>query len=75
MAKATKTTLGYRRFFVQARRRALKRLRNGMDLGWSSSRSRDELHRKLGSGPADSSNAQRPLDARLSDETTEDQRE
>ena len=32
--------------FVQARGRALTRLRNGMDLSWSPARSRDELHTK-----------------------------
>ena len=36
-----------RRYFVQARRRALKRLRNGLDLQWAPAASRDELHRRL----------------------------
>jgi hypothetical protein len=35
-----------RRQFVQARRRALKRLRNGLDLQWTPATSRDELHRR-----------------------------
>ena len=30
--------------FTQARERALARLREGIDLGWSVARSRDELH-------------------------------
>ena len=33
-----------RRGFTQARERALARLRDGIDLGWSAARSRDELH-------------------------------
>jgi hypothetical protein len=36
----------WRRRFVQARRRALKRLRNGFDLQWTPAPSRDELHRR-----------------------------
>lgn len=34
--------LGYER----ARKRALSRLRDGMDLNWSKPRSRDELHKR-----------------------------
>ena len=34
-----------RRHFLQARRRALKRLRAGLDLQWTPAASRDELHR------------------------------
>jgi hypothetical protein len=34
-----------RRYFVHAKRRALKRLRNGLDLQWAPAASRDELHR------------------------------
>ena len=33
-----------RKQFVQARRRALKRLRDGLDLQWARGPSRDELH-------------------------------
>jgi hypothetical protein len=33
-----------RRKFVRARRRALKRLRDGLDLQWVPAASRDELH-------------------------------
>jgi hypothetical protein len=33
-----------RKAFYTARKRALKRLRKGMDLGWNPPRSRDELH-------------------------------
>ena len=32
--------------FEMARRRALKRLRDGLDLQWVLARSRDELHRR-----------------------------
>ena len=35
-----------RRQFVQARRRALKRLRAGLNLPWVPVASRDELHRR-----------------------------
>ena len=35
-----------RRQFVQARRRALKRLRAGLVLNWAPEASRDELHRR-----------------------------
>lgn len=35
-----------RRRFVRARRRALRRLRNGLDLQWTPAASRDELHRR-----------------------------
>lgn len=35
-----------RRQFVQARRRALKRLRVGLNLQWEPVASRDELHRR-----------------------------
>jgi hypothetical protein len=36
----------HRRHFVRARRRALKRLREGLDLQWAPVASRDELHRR-----------------------------
>jgi len=35
-----------RKGFDDARRRALARLREGLDLRWTSSRSRDELHER-----------------------------
>jgi hypothetical protein len=35
-----------RKAFDRARRRALARLRDGMDLRWTPSRSRDELHER-----------------------------
>ena len=35
-----------RGYFVQARRRALERLRAGIDLRWAPPASRDELHRR-----------------------------
>jgi hypothetical protein len=36
-----------RRAYHSARRRALARLREGMDLRWTPPKSRDELHRRL----------------------------
>lgn len=36
----------HRRHFVRARRRALKRLREGLDLQWAPAASRDDLHRR-----------------------------
>lgn len=38
--------VAHRRDCVQARRRALKRLRNGLDLQWVPAASRDELYRR-----------------------------
>jgi len=35
-----------RKGFAHARKRALARLRMGMDLGWTRPRSRDELHQR-----------------------------
>jgi hypothetical protein len=35
-----------RKAYDRARKRALARLREGMDLGWTSPRSRDELHER-----------------------------
>ena len=35
-----------RRLFERARRRALKRLRDGLDLQWLAAESRDDLHRR-----------------------------
>ena len=35
-----------RKSFERARRRALARLRKGLDLGWTPLRSRDELHER-----------------------------
>lgn len=35
-----------RKFFDKARRRALARLREGLDLQWTPPRSRDELHER-----------------------------
>ena len=35
-----------RRGYDRARRRAISRLREGMDLNWSKPRSRDELHER-----------------------------
>jgi hypothetical protein len=75
MVKDSKPTFGHQPSFGQTRRRALARLRDGMDLGWSPARSRDELHRKFGDDSFDSSNAQMPLDARPSDESLGDERE
>jgi hypothetical protein len=35
-----------RKVFDRARRRALARLRDGLDLGWTPPRSRDEIHER-----------------------------
>ena len=35
-----------RKVYSQARRRALARLRTGLDLNWTPARSRDELHER-----------------------------
>lgn len=35
-----------RKTYPRARKRALARLRKGLDLRWTSSRSRDELHKR-----------------------------
>ena len=37
---------GHRKKFEQARRRAIKRLRKGLDLQWTPAPSRDELHHR-----------------------------
>ena len=75
MAKDSKTTFDHQPSFEQARRRALARLRDGMDLGWSPALSRDELQRQFGDGSFNSPNAQGPLDTRPSDESIGDERE
>jgi hypothetical protein len=75
MANDSKTTFDHQPSFEQARRRALARLRSGMELRWSPARSRDELHRKFGDGAVDSTDAQRPLDARHPDGSIGDERE
>jgi hypothetical protein len=41
-----KVAIGRRRSFRQARTRALRRLRDGIDLRWTPAPSRDELHRR-----------------------------
>ena len=75
MTKDSKGKFGDQPSFGQARRRALARLRNGMDLGWSPAPSRDELYRNFGDGSVNPSNAQRPLHARRPDEAVGDERE
>lgn len=75
MVKDSKPTFGHQPSFGQARRRALARLRDGMDLGGSPALSRDELQRQFGDGSFDSPNAQRPLDMRPSDESIGNERE
>jgi len=75
MAKDSKPTFGHQLSFVQARRRALARLRNGMELRWRPIRSRGELHRQFGDGSVDPADAQRPLDARRPDGSIGDERE
>lgn len=44
LAKQLEEAVRERKGFVRARRRALVRLREGMNLQWSPARSRDELH-------------------------------
>ena len=41
-----------RKAFDRARRRALARLREGLDLQWTPPRSRDELHERYAEGPS-----------------------
>jgi hypothetical protein len=74
MAKESKTIVGNRRSFVQARRRALTRIRDGMELRWTPARSRDE-HRRFGNDSFDSSGAQGFPDAIPPDATMGDERE
>jgi hypothetical protein len=63
MTKGSRTTFGHQRYFAQARRRALMRLHNGMDLRWSPARSRDDLHRKFGDDSLAPAGAQSSVDA------------
>src|SRR5688500_10747817 len=46
VARELKAAVRRRRSFRQARARALKRLRDGLDLRWTPASSRDELHRR-----------------------------
>jgi hypothetical protein len=46
LADRLETLIRERKAFDQARRRALARLREGLDLQWTPPRSRDELHER-----------------------------
>jgi hypothetical protein len=46
MIRKAKEVVPESRSFMSARRRALERLRKGMDLRWVPAASRDELHRR-----------------------------
>jgi hypothetical protein len=46
MVRKAKTVVQKSRSFRTARRRALRRLRKGLDLSWTPTDSRDELHRR-----------------------------
>ena len=75
MTKDSGTTLDHQRSFAQARRRALTRLRNGMELRWSPARSRDDFHRKFGDDSVDPGSAPRSADATRPQGSTGDGRE
>jgi hypothetical protein len=63
MAKSSTTTFGHGRSLAQARRRALTRLRSGMELRWSPAGSRDDLPRVFGDRSVDPAGSRRPFDA------------
>jgi hypothetical protein len=46
MVRKARTIVQLGRSFRMARRRALKRLRKGLDLRWMPAATRDELHRR-----------------------------
>ena len=46
LASRLEQTVRERRGYQQARKRALARLRKGLDLGWTPPRSRDELYER-----------------------------
>jgi hypothetical protein len=46
LAERLESLIRERKAFDRARRRALARLRRGLDLGWMPPRSRDELHER-----------------------------
>lgn len=46
LAERLRQILRERKAYAQARRRALSRLREGLDLHWKRPRSRDELHER-----------------------------
>jgi hypothetical protein len=62
MGKAPETIFGQQGSFIKARRRALTRLRDGMDLRWCPARSREDLYRSFGDSTVDPGGAQSPLD-------------
>jgi hypothetical protein len=46
LAERLEQIVGERKTYERARKRALARLREGLDLRWTPSRSRDELHER-----------------------------
>jgi Family of unknown function (DUF6364) len=46
LAKQLEEIVGQRKGYETARKRALARLRKGMDLRWTPAKSRDELHER-----------------------------
>ena len=46
LSKQLQAAMRERKGFAKARRRALARLRQGLDLGWTPARSREELHER-----------------------------
>jgi hypothetical protein len=46
LSECLEQVVGERRAYASARRRALVRLRKGLDLRWTPPRSRDELHKR-----------------------------
>ena len=46
LATTLEEIVRHRKGYDRARRRAVARLRNGFDLGWTPPRSRDELHER-----------------------------
>jgi hypothetical protein len=68
-------TFEHERSFVRARRRALTRLRRGIDLRWSPTGSRDDLHRQFGDRSVEAAAPQGPPDAAAADRSIGDERE
>ena len=68
-------TFEHDRSFVRARRRALARLRRGIDLRSSPTGSRDDLHRQFGDRSVDAGATQGPVDATPADGSMGDEHE
>ena len=60
--------------FEKARRRALSRLRRGLDLLWTPAASRDELHRRVGSGGTQAGHAHITRDMKSSKSSMRERR-